>query len=112
GGGTGEARAQAERVKALPADRRDAGTKKAEALSYLGDDEGVLAAFRAAERARSGTWIAEDGLLIHLAAVAAQRLGRADEARRLWNEALKAAPGLALPRANLDDLRRPVGERH
>jgi hypothetical protein len=44
--------------------------------------------------------------------VAALRLGREDEARRLWKQALKIQRGFDLAKENLDDLRRPVGQRH
>jgi len=38
--------------------------------------------------------------------------GREAEARRHWSQALKLAPGLGIAQANLNDLRRPVEERH
>src|SRR5262249_39161597 len=46
-----EAWGMAARLRAVDSERTDAGVKKAEALSYVGDDQGVLDAFAAAERA-------------------------------------------------------------
>lgn len=109
-----EARQWADRLKAVEADA-DAGDvwiKKAEALSFLGDDQGVLDAFSGAERTGHLKSPLAKPLLYHLAAVAALRLGREDEARSHWREALKRSPGLDLAQANLDDLRQPVGKRH
>jgi len=105
-----EAQTWAERLKAVESDQVDVWVKKAEALSYLGDDEGVLDAFAGAERA--GHLDLVDPILYHLAAVAAMRLGREDEARRHWQRARELSPGLELVQDNLDDLRKPVAERH
>lgn len=107
-----EAREWAERLKAVESDVSDVWTKKAEALSYLGDDQGVLDAFEGARQAGCLEPPLGDPMLYHLAAVAAMRQGREKEARRYWEGALKLMPGFQLARANLDDLRKPVGERH
>jgi tetratricopeptide (TPR) repeat protein len=107
-----EARQSAARLTAVETDRVDVWLKRAEALSYLGDDQGVVEAFCGAERADLSEPPLGDPLLYHFAAVAAMRLGRPDEARRLWRRALKLAPGLDIAQANLDDLRKPVGEQH
>src|SRR5262249_43547409 len=107
-----EARATAERLKAVESPNPDARVKKAEALSYLGDDEGVLAAWRGAEQAGAESLGAHAGFLKHLAAVAFCRQGQEAAARDLWRAALKKSPGLDLPRDNLEDLKKPVGERH
>lgn len=107
-----EATEWATRLKAVESTALDVWSKKAEALSYLGDDTGVLDAFHGAERA--GQLQAHLGapMLYHLAAVAEYRLGREREARRHWEQALKLAPGYDLAQTNVDDLRRPVAERH
>ncbi|MBI2951933.1 tetratricopeptide repeat protein [bacterium] len=109
-----EARQWAERLKAVQADvdAGDVWLKRAEALSFLGDDQGVLDAFSGAEQAGHLKSPRANPLLYHLAAVAAMRLGHEDEARKRWREALKRSPGLDLAQANLDDLRQPVGKRH
>jgi len=107
-----EAEEWAERLKAVESEAVDVWSKKAEALSYLGDDQGVLDAFAGAERAGHLEPPFGDPVLYHLAAVAAMRLGREDEARRHWRQARKLAPWLELVPDNLADLRKPVGERH
>jgi tetratricopeptide (TPR) repeat protein len=107
-----EARATAERLKAVASPNPDSWVKKAEALSYLGDDEGVLAAWRGAEQAGAEPLGPHAGFLNHLAAVAFFRQGKVEEARDLWRAALKKSPGLGLARDNLEDLKKPVGERH
>jgi tetratricopeptide (TPR) repeat protein len=107
-----EAREWAGRLKALRLEAADLWVKKAEALTYLGDDKGVLEAFEGARPGGGRNSPAEDALLYHLAGVAAMRLGQEARARRYWKQALKLAPGLELARANLDDLRHSPGERH
>lgn len=107
-----EAKQWAERLKAIESELVDIWVKKAEALSYVGDDQGVLDAFSDAERAGYLEPPFVNPILYHLAAVAATRLGREDQARRYWKQALKLSPGLELARDNLSDLRKPVGERH
>ena len=78
----------------------------------LGDDEGVLDTLQRAERAGGLEPTYDAPLLYHLAAVADLRRGREDEARRHWRQALKMAPWLDVAQDNVDDLRKPVGERH
>jgi len=107
-----EAEHWAERLKAVESDATDVWLKRAEALTYVGDDQGVLDVFSAAERAGYHGPPLSHSILYHLAAVAAMRLGREDQARRYWKQALKLSPGLELARDNLSDLRKPVGERH
>jgi tetratricopeptide (TPR) repeat protein len=107
-----EAREYAERLKAVESKAVDVWVKKAEALSYLGDDQGVLDVFGGAERSGYLKPPFANPMLYHFAAVAALRLGQEDQARRYWNEALKLAPGLDPARANQADLRKPASERH
>ncbi len=107
-----EAWATAQRLKAITSTAGDVWVKKAEALSYLGDDQGVLDAWRGGVAAGLQGPPQQDGLLLHLAAVAHYRQGQEDEARRLWQEALRHWPGLDEAARNLDDLRKPVGQRH
>lgn len=89
----------------------DKWLKVAEALSFLGDDEGVLATFERAQQDPAPRG-AEMALLYHLAAVAELRQGREHAALRLWQQALKLNPGLEIARANLADMRKPIGQRH
>jgi len=106
-----EAHVWAERLRQSDQPAADRAMKIAEALSYLGDDQGVLETFEAAER-EGGLTDAADALLYHLAAVAELRLGHETEARRYWKQALKLNPGLDVARDNFADLSKPIGERH
>lgn len=104
-----EARPVAERLREVQAETVDIWLKKAEAFSFLADDEQVLAALAAAKNAGPE---AESGLLYHLAAVAALRQGNTAVVRRHWQRALKLSPTLCQAQQNLDDLKKSVGERH
>jgi tetratricopeptide (TPR) repeat protein len=107
-----EAQPWAEQLKAVEADNEDLQAKQAEALSFLGDDQGVLDAFHDAERMGILSRGMNAALLCHLAAVATLRQGDEARAKRLWKQALKVAPWFSLARDNLEDLRKPVSERH
>jgi tetratricopeptide (TPR) repeat protein len=100
------------RLKSIPSRAPERWVKQAEAFSYLGDDEGVLEAYEGARRARKRGDPPEAPFLLHLAAVAAMRLGDESRARRLWRQALKLAPDMTLAHENLEDLRKPPEERH
>ena len=106
------ARIFAERLKSVESIAVDSWMRKAEAAAYLGDDQAILDAFTGAERAGYLKPPLGDPLLYHLAAVAEMRVGRETQARQLWQRALDNAPGFALAKDNLDDLRNPVGERN
>jgi tetratricopeptide (TPR) repeat protein len=111
-GRAGEAGEWAVRLKATRSQAIDVWTKKAEGLSYLGDDEGVLEVLKSAQRDPDQKGVPMNPLVYHLAAVAAMRLGKERDAHRYWREALKVAPGFELARSNLEDLLKPAGERH
>jgi len=112
-GRSDEARPYAERLKASAAPAWDRWVKKAEGLSFIGDDEGVLDVLRQAQPLDREVVSGQSrAYLTHLAAVAALRLGREDEARRYWKQALKHQPGFELARESLADLRHPAGERN
>jgi tetratricopeptide (TPR) repeat protein len=76
-----EGRAVAGRMLASTADAVGGWLKKAEALSYLGLDQELLDLFAASRRALPDGEGGHDGMLWHLAAVAALHQGRAAEAR-------------------------------
>jgi tetratricopeptide (TPR) repeat protein len=111
GGRPDEARPYAERLNAVRSPNPESWAKKAEAFSYLGDDQAVLEALRGFEDSGKEGAPASVALLYHLAAVAACRQGREDEARGHWRRALRARPGFDLAQSNLDDLDKPVGEQ-
>jgi len=107
-----EARQYAARLKAIDVQEGDVWIKKVEALSYLGDDAGVLEVLREVESAGEKHIPPSAALIYHLAAIAALRSGKESEAKRLWQRALEISPGFELAESNLRDLRQPVGERH
>src|SRR4051812_44179496 len=86
-----------------------------EALSFLGDDAGVLDVVRRAraDLAASGKWEGyRAALLAYLAAAAAYRQGKEAQARKFWEQSLAHDPDFEGSRNNLADLNRPIGERH
>jgi tetratricopeptide (TPR) repeat protein len=106
-----EAREIAERLKAAASPSLDGWTKKAEALSYLFDDAGVLQVAEQADKAGALFGKHADPFLLHLAGVAAARLGEEKRARKFWKEAANIAPSFGRVQANLDDFDKPPGER-
>ncbi len=104
------AKQRAEQFKSLKGEKIDFYVKQAESLSYLGDDEGVLATFAAAETA--SLLDQSPPLLLHFVAVAQMRRGRQAEAKALWEKALNLSDSFALAAQNLADLREVVSDRH
>ncbi len=111
-GQTAEARTMADRLQTVTSQATDIWVKKAEALSCLGDDAGVLGVARAADQAGARGRPDQDALLFHLGAVAAFRLGQEDAARDFWRRAMDCLPDFDLVQENLDDLAKPLAERH
>lgn len=107
-----EARTWTERLQSVESTDSDLWIKKAETFSFLGDDQAVLEAFQGSQQNPTRETNPHEALLCHLAAVAAMRLGRENDARRLWKRAVKLQPGLDVARANLEDSNKPVGQRH
>lgn len=107
-----EAGQYAAHLKASSAEAADRWTKIAEALAFLGDDQGILALYQQAKDAgdlKSGN---VDEIFYHLIAVAAFRLGHVKDARRYWNDALRINNNFAWARQNLADLEKPAKNRH
>ncbi len=106
-----EAQRLAVTLKTLDSARTDAEAKQMEALAILGDDAGILQLYdRAEKRGRvQAEWVSP--LLFHLAGAAALRQGDETRAKKLWQRALKLAPAFEITHANLEDLKKPVGER-
>jgi tetratricopeptide (TPR) repeat protein len=107
-----EAREWGVRIKGAAKETPDWWIKQAEALSYLGDDEGVIEAFKQAERSSQFASPYDQSLLYHLDAVALLRQGDEREARRRWQEALKLSPDMDVAQDILADLALPVSERN
>lgn len=111
-GQTDAAREVGEELKRVESKSPDVWVKKAEALSFLGDDRGVWEAFEQGERAQQIDLSSSSALLYHLAAVASMRLGDTKRARHLWQKALQQSAGYDVAQANLKDLELPSGQRH
>jgi len=107
-----EASQVAERMLQSGAPAADAWTKKAEALSILGDDRALLGLYRQAKDAGALKPPEASPPFLHLAAVAHWYQGQEKEARRLWQETLKLQPGFKLAQQQLDDLELPVNQRN
>jgi len=108
-GKTEQARQMAARLQASGAQGYQSWLKKIEALSFIGDDEGVLALLEEARRADALDELS--GLFYHWCAVATYRLGDAAQARTHWQKALKLSPGFELASANLQALKKAPHER-
>ena len=108
-GKTGQARQVAARLHASRTPAFQSWIKKIEALSFIGDDEGVLALLEEARRANALDEL--NGLFYHWCAAAAYRLGDAARARAHWQKALKLSPGFELASANLEALKKAPHER-
>ncbi len=81
--------------------------KQAEALAYLGDDEGVRYAYLESEEYDSQ----ESPILLHLAAAAHYRLGYDVMAWQLWQEALQISPSFDMAKASLAERSKAPGEQ-
>ena len=99
----------AAQLQSLPPNDDQRWHKHAEALSYLGDDDGVLAVFARAKKGRKLDDL--HPLLHHLAAVAYARQGDGAAAKRLWARAKKLL-ALDVIKDNLANLRLPASEQH
>lgn len=107
-----EALQLAERLRPVKPINAAVWLKKAETFTFLSDDRAVLEAFEDAERADELGGDSSRAFLHHLAAVAALHLGKEGLARKYWRRALDLQPGLDQAASNLEDMDRPVGERH
>jgi tetratricopeptide (TPR) repeat protein len=113
-GQTEAARKQAERLKQVESKYSEVWVKKAEAFTYLGDDQEVLKIFAQAEQSGDLKPPLPDSMLLlyHFAAVAAMRLGDEKQARQYWQQVLKLNPHFNIARENLTDLDGPIEQRH
>lgn len=104
------AQPHAQRLKGLAASpgATDGPRKKVEALSYIGDDQGVVALCEATPPEGDSP---EDAFMQHLGAAAALRLGDEARARRWWKRALVFDKGCEAARQNLQDLDAPPGQQ-
>ena len=111
-GRVADAQTAARKLKTVDSARLDAEVKQIEALAMLGDDAGILEIFARAEQRGNLKEPFAVPLVFHAAGVAALRQGDEKRAKKLWQRALAIAPTFEISRANLDDLKNPIGERH
>ena len=107
-----EARPLADHVLTRSSPLNDAWVKQVEAFTFLQDDARVWATYQAATKQGVTKDTTANPIGLHLAAVAAWHLGHERKARSLWKQALENDPHFDLAQANLDDLAKPVAERH
>lgn len=103
--------ALSDRLKASSGQAWDSWAKKAEGLSYLRDDAGVLDLWEQAQAAGEAETASTRPLFLHLVAVALARLGQTKAAKQQWQKLLKQFPNDELALANLADLNQPIGQR-
>ena len=102
-----QAQAYARQLQQIDSDNPDFEMKQAEAFAFLGDDEKVWAVY---EKAKAKT-ADLNPVLLHLAAVAAYRLGNEKTAWQLWQQAVKQQPSLEMAQESLAEKQLPVGQR-
>lgn len=105
-----EAAPLVERLKASTAEAAERWTKIAEALAFIGDDQGVLEL--AAQAEKEANPLELDERFHHLVAASECLLGKEKQARARWQRALKINPHFEPAQENLDDLKKPAHERN
>ena len=99
----------AQRLKQSQADATETWIKKSEALSFIGDDNGVLALIEQAKQSKAQKEL--NAMVWHWGAVAEYRLGQIARARKYWQKSSLDPLSLKLARANLEELEKPLHER-
>lgn len=104
-----EAGRYANLLKASTAKAADRWTKIIEALSFIGDDDGVLAVLEDVKRKKEQDQLHET--VWHSFAIAEYRKGNISQAKSYWKKCLKLAPYFDLASQNLEELKKPLHER-
>ena len=99
----------AKRLKESNASAADRWLKKAEALSFIGDNEGVLALIQQAKNFKQQD--ALNGMVWHWSAIAEYRNGNIPKARKYWQKSVQESPNSTLAITNLEELKKPLYER-
>jgi len=107
-----EAQSYAEPLRTSPAPAADKTLKQMEGLTFLENYAAVAELFTQAQQSGELEPALINPITYHLAAVAALHLGDEKQARQLWQQALKKQRGFGPAKKNLDDLKRPIGERN
>ena len=104
-----EAWEYAKQMKDSTAEAAERWVKLGEALSFIGDDDGLLSLFDQAKNANQlDQW---DENLWHWCAAAEYRKGNVSAARKNWQACLKLAPYHSLASKNLEELKKPQHKR-
>lgn len=104
-----ESSMMAKQLKESDAPAVDGWVKKAEALSFIGDDDGILALLDQAKNAGETDQLNE--MVWHWCAVAEYRKGKPSKSRTYWQKCVKRAPYFELAEKNLIELKKPSYER-
>ena len=99
----------AKRLKESTASAADRWIKKAEALSFIGDNEGVLSIIEKAKLAKEQDSL--NGMVWHWCAVAEYRNGNLPRGRKYWQKSAQEATISKLALTNLEELKKPIFER-
>jgi tetratricopeptide (TPR) repeat protein len=99
----------ANKLKESTAEAADRWTKVTEALSFICDDDGVLAVLEDVKRKKEQDQLHET--VWHSFAVAEYRKGNIPQAKAYWKKCLKLAPYFDLASKNLEELKKPIYER-
>lgn len=99
----------AKQLKDSNAPAVDRWVKKAEALSFIGDDDGVLDLLEQAKSAKETDQMNE--MIWHWFAVAEYRMGTHSKARSHWQKCAKLAPYFEMANKNLAEMKKPLHER-
>jgi tetratricopeptide (TPR) repeat protein len=99
----------AKQLKDSNAPAADRWVKKGEALSFIEDDDGVLALLEQAKNTKEVDQLNE--MIWHWFAVGEYRKGNHSKARSYWQKCTKLAPYFELADKNLAELKKPLHER-
>ena len=108
-GQVNEARQVIQKLKECASTAVERWIKKAEALSFIGDEDGLVTLVADAKKAREiDQW---NELVWHWCAAAEYSKGNISKARSYWKKCLELAPYFELARTNLNELKKPGNKR-
>lgn len=112
-GQTEQCRADADKLKTLEPRQVSDLTKAAQLFAFVGDDDGVRWAYTEAKRRDwLKNWPADEAQLTNYYGTSLARAGAEEVAQSHWKHAVKLAGTATTASENLEDLRKPAGERY
>ncbi len=105
-----EAQNFANRLRSVESDKPEVWIKKIEAFTFAGDDQAVVEVFKEANK--KSKFAVPENFGKHLAAVAFYRLGKQNQARKIWMEILNDDPNVELAGRNMEEMHLPENERN